>query len=419
MPTPPLRFTFVLARYGENILGGAEKHARDIAEELAARGHGVRVLTTCAESYVDWENRRPEGSEWLNGVEVIRYRVRRGRMRPLDEITKLLASTFRASRGLGWAWAHAQGPTVPELVDGLEREAERCDVFVFFSLLSLLTFSGLRQVGDKSALIPLVHEEPPIYARLSRETLALPRAVFANTEEEAARIERVRGKAPNSPLAIVALGLTEPMAKDDHFQRPTEAPYLLILGRAGKTRPMLALWRELQAIRDLPPLELEDGSSVPWQDVKLVTVGEVSSMYQGLPNIVQLPFVDENTRWQLVRNAVALVNPSLFESLSLVLLEAWACGIPVVVNRRCDVTVGQSLRSGGGVAIDFDEPALGANELARRLASWGERERMAKGGEAYARERYRWDRVLEAYEAAARALRDGENMAEALEPWAF
>src|SRR3954462_10646039 len=98
MATTPLRFTFVLARYGEDILGGAEKHARDVAEHLARRGHNRRVLTTCAESYTTWSNARHPGASSLGGVEVVRFPVGIGRLRPFDEVTKMLASTLRFSR---------------------------------------------------------------------------------------------------------------------------------------------------------------------------------------------------------------------------------------------------------------------------------------------------------------------------------
>lgn len=411
-----LRFTFVISRYGENILGGAEKHARDVAEHLAARGHDVRVLTTCAEQYTTWKNVRPAGEEHLNGVEIVRYPVTVGRLRPLDGVTKALASAVRPSRALGWAWGFAQGPTVPALIEQLEREASARDLVIFFSLLSQLTFEGLRRIGRKSALVPVVHEEPPIYAKLARETLCLPRALLVNTEEEWARIRRVAG-SDVSPGAIVAVGLEEPLPRDAGYVPPTKAPYLLILGRAAKTRPMLRVWREVQARRDLPPMVMGNGKTVPWSEVQLVTVGEVSRMYAGMKNVIQLPFVDEHTRWQLVWNATALVNPSIHESLSLVLLEAWACGVPVIVNAKCDVTVGQCRRSGGGFAIDFGKPGEAARQLSQRLSATDARATMARGGEAYARERYRWDRVIGAYEAAAIAVKTSGSLPGALAAW--
>ena len=41
--------------------------------------------------------------------------------------------------------------------------------------------------------------------------------------------------------------------------------------------------------------------------------------------------------------------PSYYESLSMVALEAWALGTPVIANARCDVLLGQCLRSNAGL----------------------------------------------------------------------
>ena len=41
--------------------------------------------------------------------------------------------------------------------------------------------------------------------------------------------------------------------------------------------------------------------------------------------------------------------PSYFESLSMVALEAWAIGRPVLANGQCDVLKGQCIRSGAGL----------------------------------------------------------------------
>src|SRR5207302_543085 len=44
-----------------------------------------------------------------------------------------------------------------------------------------------------------------------------------------------------------------------------------------------------------------------------------------------------------------LVMPSPYESLSVIVLEAWAMGRPVLVNSACRVLEGQCVRSGGGL----------------------------------------------------------------------
>ena len=54
-----MRLAFVTPRYGAEILGGAETQVRDYAERLAAAGHDVEALTTCAVDHHTWRNALP------------------------------------------------------------------------------------------------------------------------------------------------------------------------------------------------------------------------------------------------------------------------------------------------------------------------------------------------------------------------
>ena len=75
---------------------------------------------------------------------------------------------------------------------------------------------------------------------------------------------------------------------------------------------------------------------------------------------------DDAIRDALLTHARALVMPSPFESLSLVVLEAWNHGTPVIVNARCDVLLGQVRRANGGLYYRNSEEFAGA---VRRLAA--------------------------------------------------
>jgi len=73
-----MRLAVVVQRYGADISGGAELHARYVAERLAAHAE-VRVLTTCAHEHVTWRNDFPPGADSLHGVDIERFRVDRPR----------------------------------------------------------------------------------------------------------------------------------------------------------------------------------------------------------------------------------------------------------------------------------------------------------------------------------------------------
>ena len=395
-----LRFTFVVSRYGEGILGGAEKHARDIAEALAARDHDVRVLTTCAKHYKTWANELPAGVTQLHGVEIERHPIAMRRLVGVDDALKALACAFPKRRRLADAWYAAAGPVCPALVRRAIDETRARDLVIHFSLQSWVTAKAL-DAAPNAALVPVVHDEPPTYLARAAETLRQPRMIIANTEEEWSRIRSVAGPRC-APGVIVATGQGPAPAIDPSFHGPIAGPYLLLLGRMAKAKPVLETWRRLRTLDR--PLSW-GGRDVPFRDVKLLAVGERHPVFETEPGVVNLGFVDDATRWQLLRRATALINPSQHESLSLVLLEAWASELPVVVSERCDVTVGQCRRSKGGFAVDFASPEAAARTIAEGLRDEEPRLRMGRSGRAYVERRYGWRRIVESYEAIARGER--------------
>jgi glycosyltransferase involved in cell wall biosynthesis len=114
------------------------------------------------------------------------------------------------------------------------------------------------------------------------------------------------------------------------------------------------------------------------------------------PDILYTGFVDDETRGDALAGALALVQPSFFESFSMVLTEAWAQGRPVVVQGRTDVLVGQVRRSGGGIWYSgFAEFEAVVDLLA---ASPGLADTLGRAGRRYVEQEYRWETLLERYE---------------------
>lgn len=114
--------------------------------------------------------------------------------------------------------------------------------------------------------------------------------------------------------------------------------------------------------------------------------------------------------------------PSFYESLSMVLLEAWALGKPVLVNAHCAVLRGQVERSGGGLYYADGEEFAAA--LMLLLADERLRATCGDGGRRYFDDNYRWpviehkyERILEALAAEdGRGAQDGGTPATAGDP---
>jgi glycosyltransferase involved in cell wall biosynthesis len=114
------------------------------------------------------------------------------------------------------------------------------------------------------------------------------------------------------------------------------------------------------------------------------------------PDIFITGFVPEPRKRAAMAGSLALVQPSYFESFSLVLVEAWALAKPALVQGRCEVLDGHARRSGGGIpyrgfaefesALDWllADPALAAA--------------LGAAGRRYVERRYDWDRIIARYE---------------------
>jgi hypothetical protein len=114
--------------------------------------------------------------------------------------------------------------------------------------------------------------------------------------------------------------------------------------------------------------------------------------------------------------ADVLIMPSPYESLSMVTLEAWAMGRPVLVNGDCDVLRGQAVRSNAG--LYYTSYAEFAETL--RLLENDPRLRAGLGanGRRYFERHYTWPEIDRKYLDLLDRLRqeDGAAGGRAMEP---
>ena len=97
--------------------------------------------------------------------------------------------------------------------------------------------------------------------------------------------------------------------------------------------------------------------------LQLVLIGKTLLPIPKHPRIHHLGFLTDRQKFDAMAAADVLIMPSYFESLSMVALEAWALGKPVLANGRCDVLKGQAIRSNAGL---YYEIVRGVRRSARR-----------------------------------------------------
>ena len=106
--------------------------------------------------------------------------------------------------------------------------------------------------------------------------------------------------------------------------------------------------------------------------------------------------LSDQERVQALEAATVVVVPSPYESLSLLALESFAVGTPVLANARSEVLVEHCRKSNAGLYYaDRDE----FSEALRLLVTDPSlRAGLGRQGRDYVRTHYRWDVILAKYE---------------------
>lgn len=421
-----MRLTFVVQRYGTEILGGSEYHCRLIAERLAA-SHQVEVLTTCARDYITWENEYPEGPDRVRGVTVRRFAS--ARTRDLASFNRYSDWIFNNPHGRGdeMEWLKQQGPWCPALVEYLERHHASYDALIFFTYLYAPTVLGLRVDPARSILVPTAHDEPAIHLEMYKEMFGLPAGIAYNTDVERRFLTThfsIRAIAEDTVGCGVDLP-EHPRDADDGPGRSDRAEEDELPGLSpdsGVARPHLtargAVFRRRHRLHGSFVLyggRIDPGKGceelIEYFGTYVDEGGEASLVLMGvkLMALPEEPFIrfagllSEQERLEALEAATVVVVPSPYESLSLLALESFAVGTPILANARSDVLVDHCQKSNAGLYYADRDEFVECLKLL--IADERLRAAMGRNGRAYVRRHYRWDVIVSKYERMIAAIR--------------
>lgn len=383
-----MKLAFVVPWYGKKIPGGAEAECRRTAENLVQRGVNVEVLTTCLrELESDWShNFYPEGAYLINGVTVRRFKVRPRKEKIFNQINEKLMKNLPVS-------SHEESQYMEEMInsdslyDFILWNKEKY-YFIFIPYLFSTTCFGSAISPERSFIIPCLHDEGYAYMRIMKEMFKRIKGVIFLTEAEMKLAERLYDLNKTKPLLIGGGVDTNIYFDARKFKKKylIEDRFILYTGRrdSGKNTPLL--------IDYFCRYKSENKN-----DLKLVLIGNVSiTIPQAFRNwIIDLGFVSLQDKYNAYAAATIFCQPSVNESFSLVIMESWLCGTPVIVNADCAVTKEHCLRSQGG--LYFKDYFSFCEIINTFLDNPHLRSEMAERGRQYVIENYNWDNICDRY----------------------
>ena len=382
-----MKLAFVVQRYGADIAGGSEMHCRRLAERLSAR-HDITVLTTCARDYVTWENACPPGTSIENGVRVQRFPVARTRnLKMFADLSDEVFDDLGATPEREVEWFRANGPDTPALLEHLRIHGGEYDLLLFWAFRYAPTFFGLPSVSARAILLPTAEEDPAVDLDVLPEFFAKPAGYLFLTPEEEALVSTRAGRGLG-PSQVIGIGLEREgnrrPSRDGLDALGVPENFVLYLGRVDRNKGCATLLEYFT--------EYIDGGG----NTTLVLAGPSTLMLPNHPRIRALGYVPDDVRRALLSHTRALIVPSPYESLSIVLLEGWNHATPALVNAYCKVLQGQVRRASGGLyyrsSREFQEA------LSWLLANDAGRRELGEQGLAYVDREYRWPTVLERVE---------------------
>ena len=286
------------------------------------------------------------------------------------------------SHALRTGWSLAGHPAAERLIG-------RFDVLHFSDWMYPPQSAGVRATTVHD-LVPLHHPEwttartRSMHARKYRNAATTCDVVFVNSAYTGRDVTETLGVPPER------VRVAHPAAKDvfrpDGQAANLGAPYVLTVATLEPRKNLQAL---VEAHRLLGG------------DLLLAVVGAEGWGQQPLlddPRIQRLGFVSDEELARLYRGAAVAVYPSCFEGFGIPVIEAMACGVPVVASSHesLDEASGQA-----AVRADPDDPQAIATAIERALT---DRERLGAAGREHART-FTWrtvgEIILRGYEDAA------------------
>ena len=395
-----LSLAFVLPRYGASLGGGAEALLRSFVLGFVqgkfpqwTKCPRIEVWTTCAIDHRTWQNHFPEGETKEDGVTIRRFAVDE---RDIDKFLKhefALQDGWPLSIDAQWEWLSASVNS-KALYRHLAANVQDFDFVIFAPYLFPTSVWGPLLCPDKAVLLPCLHDEKYAYLEIFKYLFSKVRGLIFNAQpEEQLAVQLYSLKSLNEKSAVIGMAFDRVPQNDNDQKNEME----MIRSRLGfdLNKYILYSGRKEQGKNLDLVLNYFDGLACDdaFADLHMLLIGSGEINFRDkLPSrVVDLGFVSESEKSAIMKNALCLVQPSVNESFSIVIMEAWLQGIPVLVHRDCAVTKYHAIQSRGGVY--FSDEADFRAVLIRLLKDDELRIALGEQGRKYVEEQYSFQAV--------------------------
>lgn len=382
---------FVIPWYSEKIPGGAEMELRGLTTHLHESGVEVEILCTCVKEFTaDWnENFYSEGEDKVHGFTVRRFKVRKRDTAAFDAVNAKLMKDLPVTPEEQRIYVEEMVNS-PALCEYIRDHKDEYWLFVFIPYMFGTTYHGLQQAPEKSVLIPCFHDESYVYMDVFKSVFENIGGIIyhARPEYELAQqvfdMTRVR-------QGVLGEGVYTGLESDGEAFREKfgiKEPFIIYAGRKDEGKnvgTLVKYYSEYIKRRDT--------------DLKLILIGggEIALPQELVKEkrIIDLGFIDLQDKYNAQAAAEFLCQPSKNESFSLVIMESWLCGRPVLVHKDCAVTRNFASESNGGLYFGDYFEFEGCTDWF--LSNREKASQMGENGRSYVRSNFAWDVIVDKY----------------------
>ena len=380
---------FVAPWYGEKIPGGAEMELRGLIHHLQDAGVELEVLTTCIRDFMwNWNDNYHKPGDYVEaGIHIKRFKVKRGNHDIFGRINNKLLNNVAISLAEENAFIEEIVRST-DMEEYIRKNKEAYSLFVYIPYMFGTTYHGVMGCPEKSVLIPCLHDENYAYMSVYKHCFEKAKGMIFHAKPESDLANKLYC-LDNVKNAILGEGVdTDLKGNPNRFRDKYEIsePFILYAGRKDKTKNVDLLIKYFERYKK------ENNTNL-----KLIMIGpaqiEVPSSIA--KEVQDLGFVPLQDKYDAYTAAHMLCQPSKNESFSLVIMESWLAGRPVMVSGECAVTANFAEESNGGFYFnDYYQFEAQVNYLLEhpQIAT-----QMGKQGRDYVISNFSWDVIVEKY----------------------